>query len=423
MDIEEYRHAISLGLGRAVLQIPKHLGSPFADAILDACLRTKARDAQVEGSRAQYMLDIVQRTGDPSFYTRKVLDALSEVPDGWDGLQQFEMARLLAQDGNNHARQAMTDAFERQIGSSMQDAFAEEFIALDGIPGLLFAAGRIGRGLRVDSSRWEDDSLLAAAEELFGQEAVWNSITERAKTDGDVSTYVDAVKANRFLREQHQWMDASGVSYELVRSMIASGRIEVSLPDWGRVANPAELEMAASDLIIEVDPARLLSYLHIFRKRAFPLGCDHLLQLARMPDVPVARHALIVLGNVQDDKARRHALRLIEEGSPHRGYAIGLLKNNFRQGDYELVKAWCDDEGDPEILNSFDRSLREFFSVHPNNSAESQILTNFYDREPCSHCRWFIVKRLLELKRLPEDLRAESTYDSDLGTRALVNAQ
>jgi hypothetical protein len=86
------------------------------------------------------------------------------------------------------------------------------------------------------------------------------------------------------------------------------------------------------------------------------------------------------------------------------------------------VKAWCDDERDPEILNSFDRSLREFFSVHPNDSAESQILTNFYDREPCSHCRWFIVKRLLELKKLPEDLRAESTYDSDLGTRALVNA-
>ncbi|MGO8733931.1 MAG: hypothetical protein ACLQVM_14235 [Terriglobia bacterium] len=401
----------------------KRPGGPFAEVILDACLHSKARDAQVEGSRAQYMFDIVQRTANPSFYIRKVLDALSDEADEWDALQRFGMARLLAQDGNNHARQAMTEAFERQIGSPIQDAFAEEFIALDGIPGLLFAAGRIGRGLRADSSRWEDDSLLAAAEELFGQEAVWNSITERGKTDADVLTYVDAVKANRLLRQQHRIKGPSSFSFEQIRSMIASRRIEVSLPEWGKIANPAELELAASDLIIEVDSARLLSYLLIFRKRAFPLGCDHLLQLAGMPDVPVARHALIVLENVQDDKVRRHALRLIEERSPHRGYAIGLLRNNFRQGDSELVKAWCDDEGDPEILNSFDRGLREFFSVHPNDSAESQILTNFYDREPCSHCRWFIVKRLLELKKLSEDLRAESIYDSDLGTRALVNAQ
>jgi hypothetical protein len=303
MDIQGFRHAVSLGLGRAALQVPKRLGTEFAEVILDACLHTKARDAQVEGSRAQYMLDIVQRTGDPSLYTRKVLDALSDEADEWDALQRFEMARLLAQDGNNHARQAMTEAFERQIGSSMQDAFAEEFIALDGIPGLLFAAGRIGAGFRADSNRWADDSLLAAAEELFGQESVWNATVERAKTDGNVSAYLEAVKANRLLRKQHRFRDPSSVSYEEIRSMIASGKTEVILPGWGQIADPAELKLAASDLIQEVDPARLRSYLLIFQKRAFPLGCDHLLKLAGMPDVPVARHALIVLGNVQDDKA------------------------------------------------------------------------------------------------------------------------
>ncbi len=422
MDIQGFRHAVSLGLGRAVLQVPKHRGAEFAEVILDACLHTKARDAQVEGSRAQYMLDIVRRTDDPSFYSSKVLDALTDEADEWDALQRFQIARLLAQEGNDRARQAMAEAFERQIGSSMQDCYAEEFINLDGIPGLLFAVGRIGRGLKADPERWADDCLISMAGDTWGQESVWNATEERAKTDVNVSAYVEAVKANRLRREEYRRIDPSSVSYEQIRLMIASGKTVGILADWGQNADPADLELAASDLIQEVDSSRLRSYLHIFRKRAFPLGCDHLLQLAGMPDGPVPRHALSALECVHDDRVRRLALSLVEARSPLRGYAVGLLENNFHHGDHEMVMAWCDDEGDPEILSDFDRSLRRFFSAHPNDSIESQILTGLYDREPCSHCRWFIVKRLLELKRLPEDLRAESAHDCYLETRALVNA-
>jgi len=68
MDIREFSHAVSLGLGRAVLHVHEYLPSPYVDIILDACLHVKAHDPQIEGRRAEYMLDIVRRTGDPSFY-------------------------------------------------------------------------------------------------------------------------------------------------------------------------------------------------------------------------------------------------------------------------------------------------------------------------------------------------------------------
>jgi len=142
-----------------------------------------------------------------------------------------------------------------------------------------------------------------------------------------------------------------------------------------------------------------------------------------MPDGPIPRHALTALGNLEDDKVRRLALSLVEAGSPLRAYSVDLLTNNFRHGDYELVKAWCDAEQDAKILNAFDRSLDRFFSAHPNESIESQILTALFDREPCSHCRCSIVERLLQLNSLPEELRAESEHDSYLETRSLVKAQ
>lgn len=160
----------------------------------------------------------------------------------------------------------------------------------------------------------------------------------------------------------------------------------------------------------------------IFRKRAFPLDCDHLLRLVAMADGPVPRHALMALASVQNDKVRRLALRLFEDRSSLRGYAVELLTNNFRHADHELVKTWCEEENDPEIISDLDRSLAKFFGAHPDDSTESQILTMFYDREPCSHCRCFIVERLLQLNRLPPSLIAESAYDSYPETRALVKA-
>lgn len=182
MDVQEFRHAISLGLGRAILHVREPLTKPFSDAVLEACLHNKARDPQVEGSRAEYMLDIVRRTGDPAFYTCTILDEICSDADTWDALHRFQLARLLAQEGDPRARAAMAAAFERNIGLSMQDAFAEEFINLDGIAGLLFAIERIGCGLASGRERWVDDYLVSTAEATFGK-AAWDAAMERAKTD------------------------------------------------------------------------------------------------------------------------------------------------------------------------------------------------------------------------------------------------
>lgn len=308
MDIKEFNHAVSLGLGRAVLNVDKHLPSPYADIILEACLHSRARDPQVEGSRAEYMLNIVRRTGNPSFYTDKVVEALSEDAGERDALQRFQMARLLAQEGDRRARQAMESAFDRQLGSPMEDVFAEEFITLDGIQGLLFVLGRIGGRLSVERERWADDYLLSTAEDSWGKEPVWSALTERAGTDENVSAYLEAVSANRLLRHEYQRPDPSSLRYEQIRAMIASGRPEGVLADWGESADPGELEQAACDLMHEPDPTKLRFYLHIFRKRTFPFGPDHLLKLSGMPDVPIARHALRALKNLQDDKVRSLAL-------------------------------------------------------------------------------------------------------------------
>jgi hypothetical protein len=56
METREFKNAIALGLGRAVLHLLDRDVHPFREVILDACLHNKAYDPQVESSRAAYML-------------------------------------------------------------------------------------------------------------------------------------------------------------------------------------------------------------------------------------------------------------------------------------------------------------------------------------------------------------------------------
>jgi hypothetical protein len=68
----EFREAIWSGLGRAIIYACDHDVSAFRDVILDACLRCYSADEQSEGTRAPYMLALVDHTPDREFTAMKL---------------------------------------------------------------------------------------------------------------------------------------------------------------------------------------------------------------------------------------------------------------------------------------------------------------------------------------------------------------
>jgi hypothetical protein len=420
MDTKEFERIVALGLGRAVLHLREHDSAPHRQVILDACLHSKAYDAQVEGSRAEYMLDLMRASGELWFYVSEVNASLAEAADDWDSYQRFRIVRLLAQGGERGAREAMYSAFRSKSTSSSD--IATEFVELDGIKGLIFVLGRIGEQLTQDANRWEDDYLLSVAGDACGQAAVDSALRNAALTDKNIKEYMAAVEANRALRGSKQKSDPAGLSYGDVRSLIEANKAGGVLVKWGQTASDSELEAAARDLVHETDPAKLKSYLRIFRKRQFPLDCDHLLRLAALSDGPIPRHAMRALVNLEHERIRSLAFTLTQTNSRLRGYAIDLLIKNFRNGDHSVVQGWCEAERDQDEVNAFDRSLREFFKAHPHRESEVHILNTFYEKEPCSHCRGSVIERLIDLGGLSDAHRRECEFDSYLETRDLVKA-
>lgn len=418
MDAKQFERLVALGLGKAVLHLRDHDARPYREIIVDACLHNKAYAPQIEGSRAEYMLDLVQSSGDPAFYAEATIRSLGEEADDWDDAQRFRIARLLAQSGNQSARRVMRAAFQAKRISASD--IAAEFIELDGIQGLLFVARQIGEQLAQSPDQWEDDYLLSRAGDICGRDRVDATLKINSETDKNIETYLSAIEDNRRLRAVNQRIDPRALTYGEVRSLIETDKAGGILVQWSKHANDSELICAARDLVRESDPKKLKAYLLLFRKRRFPLEIDHLLRLVELPDGPVPRHTLGVLANLDHEQIRSLAFKLIRTASSLRGYAINLLVKNFRKGDHATVEAWCDAEQDPDVVNGFDRSMREFFVAHPNSEIERRLLIKFYEKEPCAHCRSYVVERLLQLDGLPDMVRRECEHDSYLETRELV---
>ena len=100
-------------------------------------------DPQIEGTRASYMLDLLDVVPDKQSYYEAVLSSLAKSGDDWDAVQRFHFAACLALDGNEQAKRAMYDSYDP--GPKMAEAIAVDFLQMDGVKGLLFTAEKIGR--------------------------------------------------------------------------------------------------------------------------------------------------------------------------------------------------------------------------------------------------------------------------------------
>jgi len=131
--------------------------------------------------------------------------------------------------------------------------------------------------------------------------------------------------------------------------------------------------------------------------------------------------AVKALANVGDPAVRDLAFRLVEGRAKWRGEAIALLARSYEEGDHKIILGWFQEEEDPEALHSMGMELIDFWEAHPDDSTQVSMLRSLYERGPCSFCREGAVNRLLERGALPDELRAECTWDANDDIRSLVN--
>lgn len=421
MDVTEFQHALKLGLGRAILHLQKHDSTPYRDIILQACLKDTVYDRQIEGNKDYYLMQLVHLTGEKSFYQYHILNATSWInseTNADDADHLLDMTHHLATRGNKKARQIFYDVFSRYV--SPTDFWRTRWIIrLDKFKGLLFVANRLNDIVLNVSQSYDLDSLLRLTEELIGKIAYEKKLQQARKRDSQFDSFLKKVDAFRQQRKPNKRPDIAKFAYEELKAQLDD--IIGSLWPWGTRADEQSLKQAARDLLEENDPKRIKKYLSIFHDTPFPLEPQLLFPLIDHPDRqnrPIPVETLMTLANVQHPSVYDLALKLINENH-FAGAAVRLLKLNFKAGDWQRIEEVTKRSLDDMDYHELQLTVRDIFKAYPMKEA-IQSLLNMYEYGPCSFCRRYTLDSLHSIDAIPDSVRQECLYDSNLDIRALA---
>ena len=190
-SLEQQRDALQKGLGRAMQwAVGGRLGS---GPLLEACLRDRRFDAQVEGLRGGWLWQMVRATGAIGRFRVPVLHALYDLSDEGYAHQLCDLARRYAETGDDTFRARLYEIVEHKPHPTRAWLGEKEVIALDGEPAFLFAARVRGRLLAGREWEWDDGGLVDLAAKRFGEDRV--------------GRLLDAAKDGAVRRFRDQWLD------------------------------------------------------------------------------------------------------------------------------------------------------------------------------------------------------------------------
>ncbi len=392
--------------------------------ILDACLHCYSVDPQIEGTRADFMLELVSSTPDRDFYREQVLNALPGSGDDWDAKQRFRFATCLALDGDSQAKLRMYESYNP--GPIMGEAIGIDFVNLDGREGLLFAAEKIGKLLLTNPKGVDLGWLVSVSEDVLGKQVAREALKSGAAENPSIGVYFAAIQETEDSETRstrsHDKELIKTATYAQFKTKLTPGRTNYMSRIWGMYAPDAELRLAADALVSATNEDTQIAHLQMFRDRPFPLDHSIFIELAKSSNERVQINALNVLAHTARPAARSLAFELIRTRAKWRSSAIELLANNLEPGDHETVLKWFEVEEQPETLHDESRHLLALWEAHPSEPLYSRMLLGIYERCPCSFCREKAVELLLQRNELPSTLREECAWDANVDIRELVKS-
>jgi hypothetical protein len=352
---DEYERALASGRGLAVLQANDE-AARHREALLASCIHIGeiACDPQMEGARVEYLLDIIAAADELPFYRDQILQALEAATESWDLNQLFEFALRFAQEGDADARSAMYRRFARIDDLPGPHFYAEGFITLDGVAGLLFVLDTLGSVVLRVAEFIDDYWLIDAAQRALGADVVDEALRRARATNPRIAAYLESVE--RFeppSRDQTRQYDLTHLTYvELSERLVDPNATHLAmypLRSWAKSACDVDIRRAADDMPRFAGDAKILSrYVQIFGNRAYPDDPRFLIDIVasaldsptnfndRSPEHMLPWFAVNALERVKHPDVRAFAWQL--QASPRfRGRTVDLLVENYEVGDYRQI--------------------------------------------------------------------------------------
>jgi hypothetical protein len=420
---QQFRSSIRRGTGEAHLILQRHPAIDFSADIIKAAIWNYAYDAQSEGSRAVYIAELMARSQHPDKIRKAILTGLAtEENDTWALVQLFDLAKMLAQKGDQEARQAIYNRFYNKIVDSSPWCGYSAIIELDGFKGLQFIATTIGKAMEKDPSIWDDNSIIDHFQKDHPEINAWSALEEAGQNNRFIKIYLDNIAGVNKEREQGlQERPRLEINYTTVTERIKNKVTVPLMPGRGKQLSPTDLKKLADDFLQEKDRLKLEKYCRIFDQVKYPYDdYQPLLALAKSKYLKTDRLVEFASGALKyftGSDIRQFAInKLTQTRSPYR--YLQLLVANYKKGDHRLLTKIALAFKNENDIHAIADGYTDIYAANPTKECK-EPLEAIYSKLTCGVCRGIILRRLIDNKVLSKQLKQEMQYDSYEDNRAL----
>ena len=421
MDVnikESFQRAIKNGTGEAILILNKFPDENLDNIINEACMRNLAYDPQCEGTRSEYLIEIISHAKNKTQIIKNISSGLcASKDDNWDTHQLIELSKHLALAGNEKAKQSLYDRYKKNLNPEFDFVETEALVEVDGFDGLCFSMKVIGEYLESTPDFWVDDILLSCFKENFPTFKLEKHIREVASSNKYIKTYLASEDVKNWFDNSDKTIKSNGktdYSYKHVAELIRTGkRLPITV---GKRMSPEDIAKLANDFEQNNNTEIEESYLRAFAYAKYSGNIKHVASFLYSNNERKSHYAVSILSKIQDD-----SIRLIIDNTSIKFLKdkIRLLVSNYRKRDIKLLLDICEKTQDEDEIHSF---VSDVITVFENNKIEkpSVLLDKIYRINNCSLCRESMVEILISSNDLSEGILEELLFDSDLDIRKLA---
>ncbi len=416
----QFRSAIRRGTGEAYLILKDNPQIDFSKEILNAAVRNLAYDAQCEGSRDRYILELIGLSPQKEKIIDKILQALLHQKEcTWGLYQMFDIASILASRGNENARQIVYKRFELNLKDGYKYCGEDAVIELDGMDGLKKVAELRGKMLAAYPEEWEDNSVISHFQELNPEMKVMTQLRNAAKTNIYIRHFLDAIAINTKERSKVTKPD---ISYRAIKKRIErKTRPAIAFRHIKNITE-SDLKKLAEDLLKETDREKQLTYLSLFSKTKFPEDYGPILNILKNAkknnDRSLIESCIDALQYFAGDDIRSYAIEMLKKATTPYIY-MNLLVHNYRKGDHKLLQSFAHKYKNQHIIESIAKKYINIYSTNKTRECK-QPLQAIYDKLNCGICRGWIMEIMAENKVISGKIKKEIRFDCNEDIRKLA---
>ncbi|MBU6450153.1 MAG: hypothetical protein KGS72_00125 [Cyanobacteria bacterium REEB67] len=424
LTVREFARAVKLGHGRAILHVLHHGDKGMEKIIEQALLKSYVYDWQIEGSRAGWLMCLLQATGRLAFYVRKFLNQhSSDSYGGADLAQQILLAGRLFEIGFSELRSTVLEKYTKLLVlSPFHAGCGSEIVDMAGNSGLEFVARSIGEQVP-EPDAFDCAFILERANDLCGNSDGEELLRRLAESEPAVQKFLDAAaslknssnlpSAPRPVIENFQeildLIDKRAHAPEAITYVAMGRRINDEV-----AASCFKLLLASDDTWVQLVCLRLLG------SRKLPDVTPYVIELLESEDKLVASACFHALRNKKDSRIREVAVRWLQSEDQVRiSRTIRLLECNFISGDEEIFFEKLPLLKDDDLLPSAGIPTEDWLPF-VSRDVGLKLLFWFYENGPDSWCRSNFFEKLVELEACPDELIYESQWDCAERTQNLA---